>query len=135
MNTDTPNTSDGYAEGEQGISPTLDATLDLLSNRRRRYVLYYLREQGRAVTVDELAEQIVAWERDAGEEPAASIGHGAETPNDRVTADLHHCHLPRLTEAGAVTYDQAEGYVSLADADDRPLTEYLDLAAREENLR
>ncbi|WP_115863909.1 DUF7344 domain-containing protein [Halorussus litoreus] len=135
MNTDTPNASDGYAEGEQGISPTLDATLDLLSNRRRRYVLYYLRDEGRGVTVDELAEQIVAWERDAGEEPTTSIGQGDGTHRERVTADLHHCHLPRLTEAGAVTYDDEEGYVTLADADERPLTEYLDLAAREENLR
>lgn len=122
MNTDAPNVTDGYSGGDRGISPALDATLELLSNRRRRYALYYLRRQDGAVTVEELAQQVAAWEPDS-------------TPDEeRVLADLYHCQLPRLDDAGAVDYDSADGYVSLVEPTDEPLTEYLELAAREENV-
>lgn len=123
MNTDAPDVTDSYSGGDGGISPQLDATLDLLSNRRRRYVLYYLREQGDTVTLEELAEQIVAWESD---------DRGVD--KQQVLADLHHSQLPRLAEADVVTFDAENGYASLADSDVAPLTEYLELAADEENV-
>ncbi|NEU56533.1 hypothetical protein [Halorussus sp. MSC15.2] len=123
MNTDAPDVTDSHVGGGRGISPTLDATLDLLSNRRRRYVLYYLREQGHSVTLEELAEQVASWERDNGDSP----------DEERVLADLYHSQIPRLADADAVTFDAQDGYVSLDD-DDAPLVEYLDLAAREENV-
>lgn len=122
MNTDAPDVSDD-SEGDSGISPQLDATLDLLSDKRRRYVLYYLREQGGTVSLEELADMVAAWESDD------------ESPDHpQVLADLHHSHLPRLDEAGAVTFDPEDGYVAFASDDETPLTEYLDLAAREENV-
>ncbi len=131
MNTDTPNAAGDYGGGRD-VSPALDATLDLLSNRRRRFVLYALRDREGAMGVEELAEQVAAWERDADESvPASGSSDGVRT--QRVLADLHHCQLPRLTEAGAVSYDAEDEFVSLAAAD--PLAEYLDLAAREEDVR
>jgi len=124
MNTDAPDVTTGFAGGNDGISPALDAALDLLSNRRRRYVLYYLREQGETVTLEALAEQVASWENDTGEVVAV----------ERVLADLYHSQLPRLEEADVVTLDSEEGYVTLADCDEKPISEYLDLAAREENV-
>lgn len=122
MNTDTPDVTDGYAGGDRGISPQLDATLDLLSNQRRRYVLYHLREQSDPVSLEELADRVVSWERDQSADRA------------QVLADLHHSQLPRLHEAGVVEFDAEDGYVSLTHTENAPITEYLDLAASEENL-
>ena len=120
-NTDTLDVTDGYAGGDRGISPQLDATLELLSDQRRRYVLYYLREQGNPVSVDELADRVTMWEN----EPSID--------RSKIRADLHHSQLPRLDDAGVVDFDPEEGYVSLATGTDAPITEYLDLAASEEN--
>ncbi|NHN59121.1 MULTISPECIES: hypothetical protein [Halorussus] len=124
MNSNAPDVTDGRAGGGRGVSPALDAALDLLSNRRRRYVLYHLRNRDGAVTLDELAERVASWEGDSGES-------GDES---RVLADLYHSQLPRLADAGAITFDEEEGFVTLADGDDAPLAEYLDIAAREENV-
>lgn len=123
MNADTPDVSDGRSGGESAITPQLDATLDLLKNHRRRYVLYYLRDQEGTVMLEELADQVATWESDDG-----------LLDEERVRADLHHSQLPRLDDAGVVTYDPDSGYVTLEDADGTPLTEYLDLAASEENV-
>lgn len=124
MNSNAPDVTDGRSGGGRGVSPALDAALDLLSNRRRRYVLYHLRNRDGAVTLDELAERVASWEGDADESDDES----------RVLADLYHSQLPRLADAGAITFDEEEGFVALADGDDAPLGEYLDIAAREENV-
>jgi DNA-binding transcriptional ArsR family regulator len=121
MDTDAPDVTDGHAGGNRGISPALDATLDLLSDRRRRYVLYSLREQSGATPVEELAEQITSWEE-------------GDADTQRILADLYHSQLPRLDEAGAVAFDADEGYVTLTENNDLPLEAYLDLAAAEENF-
>lgn len=126
MNAESPDVSDGYAREDSGISPTLDATLDLLSNRRRRYALYYLREQGGAVTLETLAEEIASWERDGEDDADPDVAH--------VLADLYHSQLPRMDTADVVAFDEDEGVVELAEKSDSPVTEYLDLAAREENV-
>ncbi|WP_132060683.1 DUF7344 domain-containing protein [Halorussus amylolyticus] len=118
MNADSPDVSDRYAREDRGISTALDAALDLLSNERRRYVLYHLREQGGAVHLEELAEQVAARE-------------GGDT--QRVLTDLYHGQLPRLEAAGAVAFDADRGMVRLTDREGSPLSEYLELAAREEN--
>ncbi len=123
MNSNAPDVSDGRPGSGHGVSPALDAALDLLSNRRRRYVLYHLRNRDGAATLEELAERVAEWESE-GDEP---------TDEDRVLADLYHSQLPRLADAGAVAFDEEEGYVTL-DGGDAPLVEYLDIAAREENV-
>jgi predicted transcriptional regulator len=119
MNVDTSDAPDEYA-GEDGISPTLDATLDLLSDRRRRYVLYALRKRSGAVALDELAEQIASWEDDA--------------EADHVRTDLYHSHLPQMENTGVVSFDADAELVGLADCDSSPVEEYLDLAADAENV-
>lgn len=122
MDAGSPNASEGYVGTERDISPTLDATLDLLSNRRRRYVLYYLRKEGETVSLAELAERIADWDE-------------SETRStEAVVADLYHSHLPRMDDAGVVDFDDAANAVTLREDRRSPLSDYLDLAAREENL-
>ncbi|WP_134672133.1 DUF7344 domain-containing protein [Halorussus marinus] len=119
MNVDTSDAPDEYAS-EGGISPTLDATLDLLSDRRRRYVLYTLRRHSSAMALDELAEAV------------ASRDDDAET--DHVRTALYHSHLPRMENAGVVSFDPDSELVRLTDGDSSPVEEYLDLAAEAENV-
>ena len=120
LHPDAPDVTDGRTGDDRGISKTLDATLELLSNRRRRYVLYCLRERNDETTVGDLAERIAEWE-------------DGEDATDAVLADLYHNQLPRLAEEGVITFDAETGCVSLAE-EDRPLSEYLDLAADEEQI-
>jgi hypothetical protein len=130
MDANASDVTDGPPNGERGISPALDATLDLLSNRRRRYVLYHLRDADEAVALDELAERIASWEQETdGRDVGRSRG-----AKERVRADLYHSQVPRLAEAGVVTFDADERRVSLDDSVEMPIQEYLDLTAAEERV-
>ncbi|WP_227354014.1 DUF7344 domain-containing protein [Haladaptatus salinisoli] len=72
----------------------LDAMLELLADRRRRYALYYLREQERAVGVDELTRRIA--ERDE---------RTRARDRDRVRIELLHKHLPKMEASGVIERD------------------------------
>ena len=83
-------------------APELDEFLSLLSERRRRDALYWLRDRD-AGTVDALAERIVA-ER-TGETPADID----ETERERIRTKLVHVDIPTLAAAGLVSYDRRTG--------------------------
>ena len=77
-------------------TPSLDQVFDVLANRRRRYVLYYLREVDDGVaTVQDVAEYVL------GTEDELDV---SDTLRSIDTA-LHHVHLPKLEAAGIVEYD------------------------------
>jgi hypothetical protein len=82
---------------------SMSTVFELLSERRRRYALYHLIDTDGPVDFDALVAQIVDWETGDLRPPR---GHEA-----RVTASLHHLHLPRFEEAGVATYDAAAGTV------------------------
>lgn len=82
--------------GTEGVTVVLEA----LTHRRRRYVLYYLREHSDPVDVEELARQIRAWETDR------SVGDVTDEESEQVLADLYHNQLPRLAEKGLIDYDR-----------------------------
>lgn len=75
-----------------------DELFDALSDARRRYVLYHLRDETQA-TVSDVARQVAAWER--GTDPADVD----EEEIDEVRTALYHNHLPKLREARIVDYD------------------------------
>lgn len=82
----------------------LDAFLKVLSTRRRRYVLYYLRRNELA-DIDELARHVTAAIRDVPEDAIT---------NDRIEktkAGFIHSDFPRLREIGVVEYDHRNGTV------------------------
>jgi|SRR6056297_1892821 len=83
----------------------VDVAFDLLSNARRRGVLYALERDG-ATTVGELAPRIAAWQ----------APNGDPSP-EQVRTSLVHAHLPRLDEAGVVDYEPETGRVEPIDVD------------------
>lgn len=70
----------------------------LLANERCRLALDALAAHPNPLSVTELAEAVVC-----------RAGHAADANDaDEVAVSLHHAHLPRLAEAGAISYDPAE---------------------------
>ncbi len=92
------------------VSVSTDTALKIVANRRRRILLTQLRENGGGgVPLRELTEQI------AQEESVASSLFDAD--HDRIAIELHHDHLPKLSDAGILTYDadtQMVWYVAAA---------------------
>jgi hypothetical protein len=89
----------------------LDTLFDVMSHRRRRTALRYLRDAGGPVAVAELAHHI------ADREGAAS---GRSAPMDRYAAiltALEHQHLPKLAHADLVEWDRsADAVVATEEA-------------------
>lgn len=83
----------------------LDRYLDVLADRRRRHLLYYLAaHRDEAVERDELAEAVCDYE-------AAAAGADEAADPDAVATDLHHRVLPRLHDEAIVEYDGRQGTV------------------------
>lgn len=82
---------------------------ELLSHRRRRYVLYCLYTYSNPLMLADVAELITRWEND---------GWTEEHLRDRlrVYGDLYHDHLPAMCGADLVVYSQAEDMVDLGPA-------------------
>jgi len=99
------------APSEQSLSQ--DDVFELLSSPRRRYVLYHLREAKEPIELTTLAEQVAAWENET------SVDEITEQERKRVYVSLYQTHIPRLDEAGVVSYDKDSGMVMLQpDADE-----------------
>lgn len=90
--------------GDLGM--TMDAAFRVLADRRRRYVLYHLRDVDRTTTLDALTEAVARWERTVGD---------ASADAERIAISLVHNHLPKLEENGAVEYDPRQGDVVAAE--------------------
>jgi hypothetical protein len=90
-----------------GVSP--DVVFEILSNRRRRMVLYYLRQHDGTATVNELAKEIAAMENDVDIEDLTS------QQQKRVYVSLYQTHLPKLESTGMIDYDTDAGRVGLTD--------------------
>lgn len=86
-----------------------DLVFEILSNTRRRMVLYYLRQYGGSATVQELAEEIAALENDV------DVSDLERQQRKRVYVSLYQTHLPKLEETGIIRYDDDRGEVHLTD--------------------
>ena len=87
----------------------LDDAFNILSNSRRRYILYYLYTRSEPATIDELAGQIAAWENEI---PIEELD---DTARRRVYVSLYQTHLPKLDDFGIADYDRDDGTVTLTD--------------------
>jgi hypothetical protein len=87
----------------------LDDAFNILSNSRRRYILYYLYTRSEPATIDELAGQIAAWENEIAVEDLD------DTARRRVYVSLYQTHLPKLDDFGIADYDRDDGTVTLTD--------------------
>jgi len=83
-----------------------DQLFDILKNERRRRVLGYLIESGEEVTLDELAEAIAA--RETGKD----VRQITSQERKRVYVGLYQCHLPKMDDYGAVSYNKPRGRIA-----------------------
>lgn len=102
-----------------------DLVFDLLSNRRRRFVLHYLIQENRPVSIQELSRQLAMWEFEA---PAEEL---TDQQEKRIYVALYQTHLPKLEDAGVVDYDSDTGLVEISSQATQ-LQSYLDEPTEEE---
>lgn len=91
----------GSNEGE----PPTDEVFELLSSRRRRYAVEYLRRSEKTVDLGELAEMTAARENGVRRVEVAS------DERKRTYTALQQFHLPKMGEMGFVRYDKRRGVV------------------------
>ena len=78
----------------------MDHVFEALAHPRRRYALYTLLEDTE-VSLQDLAEQITAWEDEAPEETLY------DDEVEQVYVSLYHNHVQKLVEDGIVEFDEA----------------------------
>lgn len=93
---------------KNGDEEGLNRYLDALASPRRRYSLYYLKNE-KVATVSDIAIHVTAYETDRS--PAAVT----EQESQSVHTDLKHNHLPRLADYGLIDFDSRMGDVRFAD--------------------
>lgn len=99
----------------EGLSK--DAFYGILSDRRRRDVLYHLNESEERVELADLAQAVAV--RETGSEE----GSVSATDLRRVHVSLYHAHVPKLAAANAVAFDPAERTVALTETGHEVVTE------------
>lgn len=83
-----------------------DDLFEVLSNRRRRYVVHALKHNNQSpAKLGPLAEQIAAWEYDLETHEVGS------QVRKRVYTALQQSHLPMMDQVGVVEFDKREGVV------------------------
>ena len=85
-----------------------DEIFNILSNRRRRFVIHALKRTEEPIDISELSRQIKAWE--AGIEPAEVSYEGRRS----VHSTLKRIHLPTLEEKNIVIVDEDNNLVQAA---------------------
>src|SRR6056297_1117923 len=91
------------ASGDTELSQ--DEIFAILSNPRRRYVLYFLNQHGEGIELTDLAEHVAAWENDTTVEELSS------KERKRVYVSLYQTHVPKLADHGLIDYDPDSGMV------------------------
>jgi len=100
-----------------------DDAFEMLSNRRRRFLLHYLHDVEAAAPLSDLAEQIAAWENDT------SVREISASERKTVYTSLQQFHLPKMDETGVIEFDRRAGIVTLTDAAEE-LDIYLEVVDR-----
>lgn len=109
-----------------------DDLFEVLSNRRRRYVVHALKQRDdESIDLGPLAEQIAAWEYDL------DIQEVDSQIRKRVYTALQQSHLPMMDSVGVVEFDKREGvveptpalddceiYVDIVQGNEIPWSEY-----------
>lgn len=93
---------------------------DVLQNKRRRFVLQYLRRHGGPVELGTLASQVAAWEYET------TLAEISKKQRKRVYTTLQQTHLPKMNEAGFLSYDPEDGVIDTTPQTE-DLTVYLEI--------
>lgn len=100
-----------------------DDVYEVLRNRRRRFVIHYLRRTDSRVGLGTLAEHVAAWEDGID---VAAVGADARK---NVYTSLQQFHLPKMEDLDLVVFDRRAGEVTLTDAAD-DIDVYLEVVDR-----
>jgi len=112
-----------FRSGGRETGRDIDVVFDVLSDRRRRIVLDYLREyEGEWVSTGTLADRVASWEVELYDPASVSV--------ESIEIDLAHGHLPKLDESGLI---ECDGSLVRYRGDDR-VERFLDLSRREGSL-
>jgi len=110
---------DRKPDADDPLEDVPQAAISALTDVRRRYVLYYLRERD-GVDLTTLARVVSGW---IGAESDAGLTTSAD--HDRLELELHHTHLPALDDAGLLDYDAETNYATARQLPG-PLADLLD---------
>lgn len=122
---------DGTDSGDETQVRTERSPIDqelafqMLSCRRRRHVLHYLRQHEGAATLRTLSRQIAAWENEVDPE---EITYQQRV---RVYTALRQSHLPKMDDGGVVRFDPDRSTVELTEAATQ-LDVYLDVVPHDD---
>jgi hypothetical protein len=108
---DVPDSSDSPDSPDYSDEFTREVVFEMLSNRRRRYVVHYLLDADDEAEAElrDLARTIAAWENGKRPEGVTS------TERKRVYNALQQAHLPKMDDAGLIAFDSSRGTVSATD--------------------
>lgn len=84
----------------------LGETFDVLAHPYRRHVLYYLRTHSEEVAIDTLTAMLA-------NELAGPSATGRSDSTGDIEVALHHTHLPKLADAGLITFAQDKQSIEL----------------------
>ncbi|NUC73168.1 hypothetical protein HTZ84_12735 [Haloterrigena sp. SYSU A558-1] len=118
--TDGTDVTDEPADTEESDPLSKGEIFEVLRNQRRRYVLQYLKQDGRPVALGDLAQQVAAWEYDTIPEKV--------TPEQRkrVYTTLQQTHLPKMDKSGILVFDSETGVIEATDRT-RDISVYLEI--------
>lgn len=97
--------SSRHVFGGGNVELTEQEVFSVLSNRRRRFALHALCQQGDAAELGWLAKRVAAWEQGV---PPAEVASDARKS---CYVSLQQSHLPRMDEAGVIEFDKRAGTV------------------------
>ena len=113
--TDTPDTDDDCVDAVLTVldrleardfdSEEVDTALKLLSDRRRRHLIEVVKTHDQGLTLPDAAEEV------AQKETGVPVTALSPEHIKEVYISLYHDHLPRLTDAGLLEYEQERDLV------------------------
>ncbi|WP_049922397.1 DUF7344 domain-containing protein [Halopiger djelfimassiliensis] len=116
---------EALTSSQQDQELSADTILELLANRRRRYLLYALRGRDGPIELSSLAEQVAGWEHDVHPDEVAKNEYKS------VYVSSVQCHVPKLADAGVVDHDEDNHTVVLSDNFEQ-LEPYLRIVVQDE---
>lgn len=116
---------EALASGQEAQELSADTILELLANRRRRYLLYALRGQDGPIELSTLAETVAGWEHDVPPDEVAKNEYKS------VYVSSVQCHVPKLADSGVVDHDEDNHTVVLSENFEQ-LEPYLRVVVKDE---
>lgn len=103
----------GKSDTTNETSDITSCVFDLLADSRRRILLTRLDSHAKVPAVADIARDIAEYEH------GAPVEESRDEVVQRIHVSLYHRHVPRLEDAGIVTYDQDRNTVALTERGER----------------